>query len=65
MLDAYVGYDIGSVAEPDDIPRTDDTVWILGKQYRAIEGDYYIDHFQGSAPPPELIYTLHTIFLGA
>ncbi|XP_038111940.1 cysteine protease ATG4B [Culex quinquefasciatus] len=37
MLDAYVGYDIGSVAEPDDIPRTDDTVWILGKQYRAIE----------------------------
>lgn len=39
MLDAYVGYDIGSVAEPDDIPRTDDTVWILGKQYRAIEGD--------------------------
>lgn len=51
MLDAYVGYDIGSVAEPDDIPRTDDTVWILGKQYRAIEGDcHYWPVFQGSAP---------------
>ncbi|XP_055642753.1 cysteine protease ATG4B [Toxorhynchites rutilus septentrionalis] len=36
MLDAYVGYDIGSV-EPDDIPKTDDAVWILGKQYDAIQ----------------------------
>ncbi|XP_058453079.1 cysteine protease ATG4B [Malaya genurostris] len=36
MLDTYVGYDIGSV-EPDDIPKTDDAVWILGKQYNAIQ----------------------------
>lgn len=37
MLDAYVGYDIGSV-EPDDIPKTEDVVWILGKSYNATEG---------------------------
>lgn len=36
MLDAYVGYDIGSI-EPDDIPKTDDVVWILGKSYSATE----------------------------
>ncbi|XP_050084528.1 cysteine protease ATG4B [Anopheles aquasalis] len=37
MLDAYVGYDLGSGSEPDDIPRTDETVWILGKQYHATD----------------------------
>lgn len=36
MLDAYVGYDIGSV-EPDDIPKTNETIWILGKEYNAIQ----------------------------
>ncbi|XP_055545446.1 cysteine protease ATG4B [Wyeomyia smithii] len=36
MLDTYVGYDIGSV-EPDDIPKADVTVWILGKQYNALQ----------------------------
>lgn len=36
MLDTYVGYDIGSV-EPDDIPKVDVAVWILGKQYNAIQ----------------------------
>lgn len=38
MLDAYVGYDIGSI-EPDDIPKTDDVVWVLAKQYNATEGE--------------------------
>lgn len=38
MLDAYVGYDIGST-EPDDIPRTDDAVWVLAKQYNATSGE--------------------------
>ncbi|XP_055598506.1 cysteine protease ATG4B-like [Uranotaenia lowii] len=37
MLDAYVGYDIGTVAEPDDIPKTDEAVWILGRQYNAAQ----------------------------
>uniref|UniRef100_A0A182JNG8 Cysteine protease n=1 Tax=Anopheles christyi TaxID=43041 RepID=A0A182JNG8_9DIPT len=35
MLDAYVGYDLSIATEPDDIPKTNDTVWILGKQYNA------------------------------
>lgn len=47
MLDAYVGYDLGSCSEPDDIPRTDETVWILGKQYHATDGEFSgcWDHF--------------------
>uniref|UniRef100_U5EYR5 Cysteine protease n=1 Tax=Corethrella appendiculata TaxID=1370023 RepID=U5EYR5_9DIPT len=36
VIDAYVGYDIGTV-EPDDIPKTDDTVWLLGKSYNTIQ----------------------------
>lgn len=35
-MDAYVGIDIGSV-EPDDIPKTNETVWILGKHYNAVQ----------------------------
>lgn len=38
MLDAYVGYDLSIATEPDDIPKTNDTVWILGKQYNATDG---------------------------
>ena len=37
MFDAYVGYDIGSL-EPDDIPKTEDDVWILGKKYNSEQG---------------------------
>uniref|UniRef100_A0A182ISQ7 Cysteine protease n=1 Tax=Anopheles atroparvus TaxID=41427 RepID=A0A182ISQ7_ANOAO len=37
MLDAYVGYDLSSCTEPDDIPKTNETVWLLGKQYNATE----------------------------
>lgn len=37
MLDAYVGYDLSSCTEPDDIPKTNETVWLLGKQYNASE----------------------------
>ncbi|XP_053693959.1 cysteine protease ATG4B [Sabethes cyaneus] len=36
MLDTYVNYDIGGSVEPDDIPKADVVVWILGKQYNAI-----------------------------
>ncbi|XP_052864803.1 cysteine protease ATG4B [Anopheles cruzii] len=37
MLDAYVGYELGSSSEPDDIPRTNESVWVLGKQYHATD----------------------------
>ncbi|XP_053672626.1 cysteine protease ATG4B [Anopheles nili] len=37
MLDAYVGYDLSSASEPDDLPKTNETVWILGKEYNATD----------------------------
>ncbi|XP_058125395.1 cysteine protease ATG4B [Anopheles ziemanni] len=37
MLDAYVGYDLSSCTEPDDIPKTNETVWLLGTQYNATD----------------------------
>ena len=42
MFDTYIGYDIGSL-EPDDIPKTDEEVWILGKKYNTIQGKPLID----------------------
>lgn len=33
----YLGTDGGLCAEPDDIPKTDTTVWILGKKYNSIQ----------------------------
>jgi len=36
MFEAYLGHD--SSIEPDDIPKTNDPVWILGKKFNAIQG---------------------------
>lgn len=30
----------GNNTEPDDIPKTKDYVWVLGKKYSAIQGSY-------------------------
>lgn len=38
VFEAYLGPDAGILSEPDDIPKTNDPVWILGKQYNAIQG---------------------------
>jgi hypothetical protein len=32
----------GNSVEPDDIPKTQDNVWILGKKYNAIQGMLHI-----------------------
>ncbi|KAG4074005.1 hypothetical protein HA402_014210 [Bradysia odoriphaga] len=37
VFEAYLGQDAGILSEPDDIPKTNDPVWILGKQYNAIQ----------------------------
>lgn len=37
VLEAYLGQD-GGPLEPDDIPKTNSPVWILGKRYNAIQG---------------------------
>lgn len=38
-----IGWDpsaaIGAGGEPDDIPRTEEPVWILGRKYCAIQGE--------------------------
>lgn len=39
VFEAYLGQDGGMLLEPDDIPKTNDPVWILGKQYNAIQGE--------------------------
>lgn len=36
MFEAYLTHESG-VLEPDDIPRTNNPVWILGKQYNAVQ----------------------------
>lgn len=38
VFEAYLGQDAGMLLEPDDIPKTNDPVWILGKQYNATQG---------------------------
>lgn len=38
VFEAYLGQDAGMLLEPDDIPKTNDAVWILGKQYNAVQG---------------------------
>lgn len=38
VFEAYLGQDGGMLLEPD-IPKTNDPVWILGKQYNAIQGE--------------------------
>lgn len=37
VLEAYLGQD-GGPLEPDDIPKTNNPVWILGKKYSAVQG---------------------------
>lgn len=37
VFEAYLGQDGGMLMEPDDIPKTNDPVWILGKEYNAIQ----------------------------
>jgi choline kinase len=39
MFEAYLTQEAGHM-EPDDIPHTKDPVWVLGKKYRAIDGEY-------------------------
>lgn len=36
MFEAYLTHESG-ILEPDDIPRTNNPVWILGKQYNAVQ----------------------------
>jgi hypothetical protein len=37
MFDAYIGMDIG---EPDDIPKNNEPVIILGKTYNSVQGEF-------------------------
>lgn len=30
----------GNIAEPDDIPKTKESVWVLGKKYSAVQGTW-------------------------
>lgn len=36
VFEIYLGPDVGLYSEPDDIPKTNATVWILGKSYNSI-----------------------------
>jgi hypothetical protein len=38
MFEAYLTQEAGHL-DPDDIPHTKDPVWVLGKKYRAIDGE--------------------------
>lgn len=46
VFEAYLGQDAGMLLEPDDIPKTNDPVWILGKHYNAIQGNEYFRSMQ-------------------
>lgn len=35
---AFEGYLDNNLIEPDDIPKTNDPVWVLGRSYNAIQG---------------------------
>lgn len=38
-MDVFEVYYLGQDGlEPDDIPKTDEPVWILGKKYNAVQG---------------------------
>jgi len=39
MFEAYLTQDAGHL-DPDDIPDTTDPVWVLGKKYSAVDGEY-------------------------
>lgn len=39
MFEAYLTQEAGHL-DPDDIPHTKDPVWVLGRKYNAIHGDY-------------------------
>lgn len=36
----YLATSDGNNVEPDDIPKTKENVWILGKKYSAIQGEF-------------------------
>lgn len=40
VFETYLGVQDGSI-EPDDIPKTNEPVWILAKKYNAIQGFVY------------------------
>lgn len=43
VFEAYLDFKEGAGSlEPDDIPKTNDPVWILGKKYNPIQGLYII-----------------------
>lgn len=44
VFEAYLGQDAGMLLEPDDIPKTNDPVWILGKHYNATQGELTINN---------------------
>lgn len=37
----YLAAQDNNLIEPEDIPKTNSPVWILGRQYNAIQGNYY------------------------
>lgn len=38
-MDVFEVYYLGQDGvEPDDIPKTDEPVWVLGKKYNAVQG---------------------------
>lgn len=39
-LESYIAQDINSI-EPDDIPKTNNPVWILGRSYSAVQGNIF------------------------
>lgn len=41
MFESYLGVGglVDGALEPDDIPKTNEPVWILGKKYSAIQGE--------------------------
>lgn len=46
LFEAYLTHESTSQPEPDDIPRTKDPVWILGKKYDALKGKFWHVHFR-------------------
>ena len=39
MFEAYLTNEAGQL-EPDDIPQTNNPVWVLGKKYNAKQGEF-------------------------
>lgn len=41
IMDCMFEACLDATLEPDDIPKTLEPVWILGKKYHAIQGRYF------------------------